>query len=129
MIRIVKYLIAALLALAFVGCASYQTKSMGAPAKMAGGVLVNSAGMTLYTFDKDVAGSGKSTCNGPCAALWPPIAAEDGTSGSGDYSIVSRDDGTKQWTYQGKPIYLYAKDEKPGDMKGDNFKNVWHVIK
>lgn len=129
MIRIVKYLIAALLALAFVGCASYQTKSMGAPAKMAGGVLVNSAGMTLYTFDKDVAGSGKSTCNGPCAALWPPIAAEDGTSGSGDYSIVSRDDGTKQWAYQGKPIYLYAKDEKPGDMKGDNFKNVWHVIK
>ena len=129
MIRIVKYLIAALLALAFVGCASYQTRSMGAPAKMAGGVLVNSAGMTLYTFDKDVAGSGKSTCNGPCAALWPPIAAEDGTSGSGDYSIVSRDDGTKQWAYQGKPIYLYAKDEKPGDMKGDNFKNVWHVIK
>ena len=129
MIRIVKYLIAALLALAFVGCASYQTKSMGAPAKMAGGVLVNSAGMTLYTFDKDVAGSGKSACNGPCAALWPPIAAEDGTSGSGDYSIVSRDDGTKQWAYQGKPVYLYAKDEKPGDLKGDNFKNVWHVIK
>jgi len=129
MIRIVKYLIAAMFALAFVGCANYQTKSMGAPAKMAGGVLVNSAGMTLYTFDKDVAGSGKSACNGPCAALWPPIAAEDGTSGSGDYSIVSRDDGTKQWAYQGKPIYLYAKDEKPGDMKGDNFKNVWHVIK
>ena len=129
MIRIVKYLIAAVLALAFAGCASYQTQSMGAPAKMAGGVLVNSAGMTLYTFDKDVAGSGKSACNGPCAALWPPIAAEEGTSGSGDYSIVSRDDGTKQWAYRGKPIYLYAKDEKPGDMKGDNFKNVWHVIK
>ena len=129
MVRIVKYLMAALLALAFAGCANYQTTSMGGPAKMAGGVLVNSAGMTLYTFDKDVVGSGKSTCNGPCAALWPPIAAEDGTSGSGDYSIVSRDDGTKQWAYQGKPIYLYAKDEKPGDMKGDNFKNVWHVIK
>ena len=60
MIRIVKYLIAAMFALAFVGCANYQTTSMGAPAKMSGGVLVNSAGMTLYTFDKDVAGSGKS---------------------------------------------------------------------
>lgn len=129
MIRIVKYLIAALMALAFVGCASYQTKSMGAPAKMAGGVLVNSAGMTLYTFDKDVAGSGKSACNGPCAALWPPIAADTGATASGDYSIVTRDDGTKQWAYQGKPIYLYAKDEKPGDMTGDNVKNVWHVIK
>lgn len=129
MIRIVKYLIAALLALAFVGCASYQTKSMGAPAKMEGGKLVNSAGMTLYTFDKDVAGGGKSACNGPCAALWPPIAADAGAAASGDYSIVTRDDGSKQWAYQGKPIYLYAKDEKPGDMLGNNFKGVWHIIK
>ncbi|EHL23491.1 hypothetical protein KYG_07635, partial [Acidovorax sp. NO-1] len=43
-----------------------------APAKLANGALVDAKGMTLYTFDKDVAGSGKSTCNGGCAALWPP---------------------------------------------------------
>ena len=49
MYRIAKYLIAALLALAFAGCASYQ------PTMMSGGVLTDSAGMTLYTFDKDAA--------------------------------------------------------------------------
>ena len=46
-----------------------------APAKLANGALVDAKGMTLYTFDKDVAGSGKSTCNGGCAALWPPAMA------------------------------------------------------
>ena len=44
-------------------------------ARMAGGLLVNTTGMTLYTFDNDVPGSGKSACNGPCATLWPPLAA------------------------------------------------------
>ena len=119
--HIAKYLIAALLALAFTGCASYP------PAKMAGGVLVDSAGMTLYTFDKDTANSGKSTCNGPCAALWPPAIPVGDVSG--DYSVVIRDDGSKQLAYKGKPVYLFAKDQKSGDKLGDNVKDVWHVIK
>lgn len=98
-------------------------------AKMAGGMLVNTSGMTLYTFDKDAAGSGKSTCNGPCATLWPPAAAAADAKPEGDLSIVTRDDGSKQWAYKGKPVYTYASDKKPGDATGDNFKDVWHVIK
>ena len=46
-----------------------------APLKMANGMMVDAAGMTLYTFDNDKAGSGKSVCNGPCAGLWPPLMA------------------------------------------------------
>jgi len=98
-------------------------------AKMAGGMLVSTAGMTLYTFDNDVPGSGKSKCNGPCAALWPPALAAADAKPEGDLTIVTRDDGAKQWAYKGKPIYLYAADKKPGDATGDNFKDVWHVIK
>ena len=98
-------------------------------ARMAGGMLVNTAGMTLYTFDNDVPGSGKSKCNGPCAALWPPALAAADAKPEGDLTIVTRDDGAKQWAYKGKPIYLYAADKKPGDATGDNFKDVWHVIK
>jgi len=79
------------------------------PAKVADGVLTNASGMTLYTFDKDSAGSGKSTCNGPCAANWPPLMAKEGEQASGDYSIVTRDDGAKQWAYKGKPLYLWGK--------------------
>jgi predicted lipoprotein with Yx(FWY)xxD motif len=100
-----------------------------APAKAEGGVLTNAAGMTLYTFDKDAAGSGKSTCNGPCAANWPPLMAMGDAKPSGDYSIVTRDDGAKQWAYKGRPLYLWAKDAKPGDKTGDGFNSVWHVAK
>jgi predicted lipoprotein with Yx(FWY)xxD motif len=48
---------------------------------------------------------------------------------SGSYSIVTRDDGSKQWAYKGKPLYLWVKDQKPGDMTGDGVNNVWHTAK
>jgi predicted lipoprotein with Yx(FWY)xxD motif len=120
--RIAKYLSAVLLVLSVAACATDRMYS--APTMMSGGVMVNSASMTLYTFDKDTANSGKSACNGPCAALWPAV-----TASSGDYSVITRDDGSQQLTYKGKPLYLYAKDQKPGDMMGDNFKEIWHVVK
>jgi len=92
-------------------------------------MLVDSSGMTLYTFDKDTAGSGKSTCNGPCAALWPPaMVAADGKA-DGDFSVVTRDDGARQWAHKGKPLYHYSADKKAGDMTGDKFRDVWHVVK
>ncbi len=112
-----------------IAAASAGLAQAAAPVMTAGGMLVNTGGMTLYTFDNDVAGSGKSACNGPCAGLWPPVMAEADAKPEGDMSIVTRDDGTKQWAYKGKPVYLYKSDMKAGDMTGDNFKNVWHVIK
>jgi predicted lipoprotein with Yx(FWY)xxD motif len=99
------------------------------PAKMTGGMLVNTSGMTLYSFDRDVAGSGKSVCNGPCATLWPPAMAAADAKAEGDFTIVTRDDGGKQWAYKGKPVYLYSVDKKAGEVTGDNFRDVWHVIK
>jgi predicted lipoprotein with Yx(FWY)xxD motif len=99
----------------------------GAPVKAADGMLVGANGMTLYTFDKDAAG--KSVCNGPCAANWPPLAAAAGAAPSGDYSIVTRDDGSMQWALKGKPLYYWAKDQKPGDKTGDGFNGVWHAAK
>ena len=93
------------------------------------GVLVDASGMTLYTFDKDKANSGKSVCNGQCATLWPPLVADKDAKASDPYSIINRDDGTKQWAYDGMPLYLYSADKKAGDRSGDNVKNVWHVIK
>ncbi|HEX4943074.1 MAG TPA: hypothetical protein VFV55_01905 [Usitatibacteraceae bacterium] len=101
--------------------------SAQAPTKTAGGVLTNAAGMTLYTFDKDEAGKGKSACNGPCATNWPPLMAAADAKATGDYSIVTRDDGGKQWAFKGKPLYGWAKDQKPGDKTGDGVNKVWHV--
>ena len=83
--------------------------------------------MTLYTFDKDNAG--KSACNGPCAINWPPLMAVGGTA-SGDWSMVARDDGNRQWAYKGKPLYTWNKDTKPGDTSGDGFLNgAWHAAR
>ncbi|MDD2879193.1 MAG: hypothetical protein PHQ58_02040 [Rhodoferax sp.] len=107
------------------GCASMAS----APVKVSDGVLVGPSGMTLYTFDKDVAGSSKSTCNGPCAANWPPLAANPSDSAHGDYSIITRDDGSKQWAVKGKPVYYWIKDSKPGDKTGDGVNKVWQVAK
>ena len=116
------------LALALVAACAAQAHAEPA-AKMAGGMLVNTGGMTLYTFDKDAAGSGKSVCNGPCATLWPPAMAAADAKPEGDYTVVTRDDGSRQWAYKGKPLYTYQKDQKAGEAAGDNFKDVWHVVK
>lgn len=109
-------------------CSAYQTRPAD-PAMASDGMLTGSNGMALYTFDKDVAGSGKSSCNGPCAVNWPPLYANDGDSGHGDYSVIARDDGRKQWALKGKPLYYWIKDRKPGDKTGDGFNNVWHIAK
>jgi predicted lipoprotein with Yx(FWY)xxD motif len=99
------------------------------PARMEAGRWVGSNGMTLYSFDKDAAGSGKSVCNGPCAANWPPLLADDAAAAMGKWSLVTRDDGKRQWAYEGKPLYYWSKDQKPGDTTGDGFNNLWHVAK
>jgi|SRR5689334_22653070 len=100
-----------------------------APTKTAdstkGKVLTDGKGMTLYIFDKD--SGGKSACNGPCATNWPPLMASADAKPNGSYTIVTRDDGGKQWAYKGKPLYTWAKDSKPGDVTGDGVNNVWHI--
>lgn len=91
-----------------------------------GDTLVDARGMTLYVFDKDA--NGKSICNGPCAVNWPPLMAAAGSAASGDYSVVTRDDGSMQWAYKGRPLYTWKNDQKPGDITGDGFlNNAWHV--
>jgi predicted lipoprotein with Yx(FWY)xxD motif len=103
-----------------------------APAKTAntskGPALVDAKGMTLYIFDRDAAG--KSNCNGQCATSWPPLAAPASAQPSGDWTVVTRDDGGKQWAYKGKPLYTWSNDKKAGDTTGDGVNNnTWHIAK
>lgn len=98
------------------------------PAKFEGGVLVGAKGMTLYTFDKDTPGSGKSACDAACVNNWPPLYAADGAAASGDYTIATLYNGKKMWAYKGKPVYYWVKDKKAGDRTGDGVGKVWHVV-
>jgi len=123
--KITLKLTAAAVLMAAAGLAAAQT----APATAKDGALVGPNDMTLYTFDKDTAGNGKSVCNGGCATNWPPLMARTEDKVSGDWSIITRDDGSKQWAYKGKPLYFWAKDAKPGDKTGDGINQVWHTAK
>ncbi|MFC5498274.1 hypothetical protein ACFPOE_12085 [Caenimonas terrae] len=99
-----------------------------ASVKLVNGAMVAGNGMTVYTFDNDKS-PGASMCSGPCAALWPPVMVAAGEQPSPPYSVVTRTDGGKQLAYKGKPLYLYKGDQKAGDRTGDNFKDVWHIVK
>lgn len=92
-----------------------------------GDVLAGENGMTLYTFQKDTVGV--SNCNGGCAANWPPLMAGDGAMDEGVYSVVTREDGTKQWAKDGMPLYFWVKDEKKGDVTGDGVNGVWDLAR
>lgn len=109
--------------------ASLALAQVPEPAKVAdtakGKVLADARGMTLYTFDRDTGEA--SNCTGQCAQNWPPLLAPTDAKPSGNWTIVTRQDGGKQWAYKGKPLYGWAKDGKPGDTTGDGVNNVWHV--
>ena len=87
------------------------------------GVLADAAGRTVYTFDKDE--PGKSNCSGGCLVAWPAFTAKPEAAAKGEFGLIS---GTRQWTVNGKPLYYFAGDAKPGDRNGDGQGGVWHVI-
>ena len=120
---------ATLALLASTALAAFSAAAADAPATPMNGVLVGPNQMTLYVFDRDAAGSGKSACNGGCATNWPPLMAPAGAAPAGDWGVVKRDDGATQWAYKGRPLYYWAKDSKPGDATGDGVGNVWHTAK
>jgi predicted lipoprotein with Yx(FWY)xxD motif len=131
------------LALAFVaaGCGGAVPSSDGGPATLKlsssshGTYLVDSRGHTLYLFEKD--DGGESYCNGACAAVWPPLetsASPHATGGLDPSALgtITRDDGDKQVTYHGHPLYYYAADaSSPGKTKGedvDQFGSSWYLV-
>ena len=97
------------------------------PAMMKDGMMVDHKGMAVYTFDKDA--GGKSMCNDKCAENWPPMMAPAGAKAEGAWTVIKRDDGKMQWAYDGKPLYNFKMDKKPGDKMGDGKGDMWHVAK
>jgi predicted lipoprotein with Yx(FWY)xxD motif len=96
-----------------------------------GKIVVDGAGKTLYMFTPD--SKDKSTCTGDCAASWPPLTSSAApTLGAGldaeDFGTVTRDDGTKQVTFYGHPLYYFAGDSAAGDTKGQGLFGKWYVI-
>ncbi|HSI59274.1 MAG TPA: hypothetical protein VLA16_17060 [Ideonella sp.] len=107
------------------GCAALP--SVG-PVKVRDGALVDLASMSLYVFDRDTE-MNRSSCDGACARNWPPLAADADAVPVGQWYVIKRSDSVWQWAYKGKPVYLYAKDQKPGDRLGDGVNGLWHLAR
>ena len=94
-------------------------------------LLVNRRGLTLYHLS--VERKGHFICTqSACLALWHPLVVKHGTTPTGAKSLSTgkRPDGRSQVAYKGGPLYTFAQDSKPGDMKGNGFKDVgtWRVV-
>jgi predicted lipoprotein with Yx(FWY)xxD motif len=92
----------------------------------AGQYLIDARGMALYTYAQD-SRPGASACKGECAVAWPPLLAPADASVAGEWSVVPREDGTRQWAFRGKPLYRFAKDEVPGAALGDRVGKAWNL--
>lgn len=94
-----------------------------------GKYMTDFQGMTLYTYDKDLADA--SNCYNECAKSWPPYIL-DTTAQSPFPAYISdfkRIDGSMQFTWKGMPLYYYKNDTKVGDITGDGVGNVWHIVR
>jgi predicted lipoprotein with Yx(FWY)xxD motif len=108
------------------GSATIQLRQTGL-----GTILVDSHGKTLYLYTPDK--NGRSACYGQCASLWPPLlAAGRLAAGKGLKSSLlgttKRTDGKTQVTYNGHPLYTFAQDSKPGEIKGEDVQGIWYVV-
>lgn len=116
---------AALATFALGAAAAYAETGILTGDSSVGKVLTNADGMTLYTYDKDQ--DGKSACYDKCAKNWPPLVAPAGAAPDDDFGLTERQDGSMQWTYYGRPLYLWKDDAKPGDVTGNGVGGAWHV--
>ncbi len=94
-------------------------------------ILTELSGRTVYLFTDDE--RNKSNCLGGCALAWPPfLTVGDPSAGEGvagdQLGSITRDDGSTQVTYNGRPLYYFAPDEKPGDANGQGVGDIWFVV-
>lgn len=116
--------------LVFIGATAFGETVLIKSKEGLGKHLTDSKGMTLYYFKND--SPGKSACAGECLGKWPVFYSEKITApkdvNAKDFGTITREDGKKQTTYKGYPLYYFAGDAKAGDTNGQGVKDVWFVI-
>jgi predicted lipoprotein with Yx(FWY)xxD motif len=90
-----------------------------------GRLLVNHVGFSIYTWDKD--GPNKSNCYNDCLKDWTPVQAPQTATAQGEWGIIERAPGVKQWTYRTKPVYTRVQDRRFRSMEGSDVAG-WHNV-
>jgi len=95
---------------------------------LVGGTNSSRPGLTLYVFDSDLGTSG-STCNDECATTWPPVVVDDAeVDNIPGLSLITRDDGSSQAAFKGRPLYFYANDTAAGEANGQAVNDAWWQV-
>lgn len=89
--------------------------------------LTNTDGRTLYAFDGDAKRDNQVCTATGCNIQWLPVAAPALASTVGDFTVVARADGSLQWAYEKRPLYIYSGDELSGDVNGAGVDKKWTV--
>lgn len=90
--------------------------------------LVDLKGMTLYYYERDTNGT-TSNCNGKCTDSWIPLAAPKDAKPVGDFTVITRSDGSKMWAYRYRPLYTSPADKAPGEINGNATTLQWRVAR
>ncbi|QPF88834.1 COG4315 family predicted lipoprotein [Bradyrhizobium commune] len=93
-----------------------------------GSKLVDLKGMTLYFYERDTSGK-TSSCNGKCAESWIPLAAPEDAKPIGDFTPITRNDGSKMWAFRYRPLYTSVADKAPGEANGNATTLQWRVAR
>ena len=68
----------------------------------------------------DAKTQGNEACQDDCTQTWKPLLATAQDQPRAFWEIVSRPDGSRQWVFQGSPVYTFTGDKQPGDITGNN---------
>lgn len=126
--RAARLALAALATLAVIACAGPEARLGQVRTTDIGPVLVDAKGYTLYVHAEDP--PGESHCTPACTVYWPPVEPAAGARAEGDFSIIVRQGGTRQWAYKGKPLYRFAFEVGPGHTGGEGAADgEWHAAR
>jgi predicted lipoprotein with Yx(FWY)xxD motif len=90
--------------------------------------LVDPKGMTLYYYERDTSGK-TSNCDGKCTESWTPLSATADAKAVGDFTVITRNDGSKMWAYRYRPLYTSPADKAPGDTNGNATTLQWRIAR
>ena len=109
-----------------------KAEAVPAPARYVltkqGPKLVDLKGMTLYFYERDTSGK-TSSCDGKCAEAWIPLAAPANAQATGDFTPITRNDGSKMWAFRYRPLYTSVADKTPGEANGTATTLQWRVAR
>lgn len=105
------------------------TSGLGVASTSLGKVLVDTRGMTVYLLSAD--GRDHSTCSAQCLRFWPAVGSGGGSVPGVKAGHTQTPDGTPIATVAGHPVYTFALDHQPGDVKGEGvheFGGTWYAV-